>query len=115
MGHINDKQANLHSNCFAQEGRFTPHIEAYTPILVGAKRNYRDGISFRRDDKGINISQKNSTYNELTGIYWAWKNVDSKIYGLVHYRRFLLDDKSKKILNLTEIKQRLNNVDVILP
>ncbi|WP_144585416.1 DUF4422 domain-containing protein [Campylobacter coli] len=50
------------------------------------------------DDTGENISQLNRYFNELTGIYWAWKNYDKlddpEYIGFVHYRRhFIFDDK----------------------
>ena len=41
------------------------------------------------DNTGDNISEKNGSYNELTTIYWAWKNYDADYYGLCHYRRYL--------------------------
>ncbi|MCL2520819.1 MAG: DUF4422 domain-containing protein, partial [Spirochaetaceae bacterium] len=37
---------------------------------------------------GDNISEKRLSYNELTVMYWAWKNVKADYYGLCHYRRY---------------------------
>lgn len=46
------------------------------------------------DDSGDNISSRNSTFNEMSIIYWAWKNYavlgDPDYIGLCHYRRFFL-------------------------
>ena len=68
-----------------------PEVEGYLPVLVGAKKNYKPDIPYQRDDEGENISEKNPNYNELTAIYWAWKNLkDVDAVGLVHYRRLFL-------------------------
>ena len=51
--------------------------EIYTPLFVG--RNGQDNLGFVSDDTGENISSKNSSYCELTGLYWMWKNSPADI------------------------------------
>lgn len=96
-----------------------PKVEGYVPILVGATRNYKDGISYQRDDEGENISSKNPNYNELTAVYWAWKNLkDVDAIGLVHYRRYLFDSKPyslDNVISIQKVNQLLSKYDVILP
>ena len=52
------------------------------------------------DNTGDNISSKNIYLNELTGIYWAWKNYDKlgnpDYIGFMHYRRHLCFDIKNK-------------------
>ncbi len=96
-----------------------PDKKGYLPVLVGAVKNYKSGIEYQRDDEGENISAKNPNYNELTAVYWAWKNLkDVDAIGLVHYRRFFFDSKPYSLENVTSIKkvnQLLQKYDVILP
>ncbi len=51
------------------------------------------------DDTGDNISNLNRTLNEMTAIYWAWKNYDKlgnpDYIGLNHYRRYFEINYSK--------------------
>lgn len=98
-----------------------PHDNAYLPIQVGTALS-QNKLSIQRDDIGDNISYKNTTFCELTALYWAWKNkqLDSVEYvGLVHYRRYFsgesLSIKSKKIASSEEILGAIAGFDAILP
>lgn len=96
-----------------------PDKEGYLPILVGADKNYKEGITYQLDNEGDNISSKNPYYNELTAVYWAWKNLkDVDAIGLVHYRRYLYDSRPynlSNVININKINKLLQNYDVILP
>lgn len=76
--------------------------EGYEPILVGSNKNPNpDG--FMQDNQGDNISNKNDSYCELTGLYWFWKHGQEKYVGLSHYRRFFADYSSRKRMYLHEL------------
>lgn len=97
-----------------------PDEKGYTPLLVGAYKNINNVDTsaieqYTQDNVGDNISEKNSNYCELTGLYWMWKNTDSDTIGLVHYRRYFTKMWSKKLLNRGEIKALLKTGDIILP
>lgn len=66
-----------------------PGESCYLPLHVGAALHPGFDLGFQRDDDGENISEKNGSYSELTGLYWIWKNVEADYKGLVHYRRLL--------------------------
>lgn len=90
----------------------------YLPVLVGATKNYKKEIEYQRDDEGDNISYKNSNYNELTAIYWAWKNLDADVIGLAHYRRLFSMSRKREldnILNRNDIESLLGKAPIILP
>lgn len=62
--------------------------EPYLPIHVG-KELSNSVLSILTDNSGDNISAKNQSYCELTGMYWAWKNLKGvDVIGLCHYRRY---------------------------
>lgn len=66
------------------------HNEVISGIQVGAANaDYVIDNSYYSDATGDNISTKNPNYNELTALYWMWKNLQQEdILGLVHYRRY---------------------------
>lgn len=93
--------------------------DLYMPILVGADKNFNGQKGFQLDNEGINISSKNPNYNELTAIYWAWKNLNNvDAVGLVHYRRlFSLGSKRdlNSVLTKKQVEKLLEKAPVILP
>ncbi|POH13495.1 exopolysaccharide biosynthesis protein [Fructilactobacillus sanfranciscensis] len=91
----------------------------YMPVLVGADKNFNGQKGFQLDNEGINISSKNPNYNELTAIYWAWKNLkNTDAIGLVHYRRLFSKSHQRlldNVLTLGQVEELLNKAPVILP
>lgn len=85
--------------------------DCYIPLQVGSAG--KEPLGYFTDDEGCNISQKNENYCELTGMYWIWKNCQSDVMGLCHYRRFLARDGH--ILTKKEIETVLQQHDLILP
>lgn len=96
-----------------------PEDELYLPVHVGAKGKASID-DYQRDDEGENISELNPYFCELTGLYWAWKNLKSDYIGLAHYRRhfsFRIHDKSKwnAVLKKSDIDNDLGNIKVFTP
>lgn len=87
--------------------------EIFTPIHVGranarkkatpGDENYQWMLdNMIGDDTGENISERNGCYNEMTSLYWAWKNYDKlgnpDYIGLMHYRRHFVFREDEKIV-----------------
>ena len=97
-----------------------PQDDIYFPVHVG--REGKANLGYVGDNTGDNISYKNPNYCELTGVYWAWKNVNATYIGLAHYRRhfttksfFVGKNKKNIILTRAEAEELLAQTDVILP
>jgi len=96
------------------------------PLHVGKAQHLDVLPKMQGDNTGNNISHKNETYCELTGLYWLWKNIQADNYGLFHYRRFL-DVNNKypsqaypEMLDLSDFnKSSFDNImkkfDIVLP
>ncbi len=104
-----------------------PKDKMYIPLHVGAEGKFDDegmplDFGFQKDNTGENISDKNAQFCELTGLYWAWKNLDSEYLGLVHYRRHfqgsrysIVKEKTDRVLNYKEIRPLLSKYKVFVP
>ena len=86
--------------------------DPYLPIHVG-KSLSAVALEIQADNDGVNISDKNVSYCELTGLYWAWKNLeDVDVIGLSHYRRYF-DFHSQCISHLPHTAFHTNDFDKI--
>lgn len=116
-----------------------PHDDLYLPLQVGAagKKDILDlgtvylkdgkafGETIMRDDMDQNISDKNPGFCELTGLYWAWKNLkDAGVIGLVHYRRYFTAKSAvyrhgheplRSVLTDGELSALLLQYDILVP
>lgn len=100
-----------------------PEDPIYLPLHVG--KEGKESIGFAGDNTGDNISIRNPMFCELTGLYWAWKNLDTDILGLVHYRRYFtvnpllhgVEDEEglKQVLREKQVRRLLKNATVLVP
>lgn len=105
----------------AHKAYWMPDDPVYVPLQVGAALH--PNLGYTRDDTGDNISRKNPNYCELTGLYWAWKNLECDYIGLCHYRRYFgrhffaasLNKKKKAIFKRLDYERLLQEYDIILP
>lgn len=90
----------------------------YFPIHVGKELHKDISLGITEDNTGDNISMKNASYCELTGLYWAWKNLKGvDIIGLCHYRRYFdFHNQCRKFLPYTQFKtEQFADVDIDIP
>lgn len=89
-----------------------PQDPIYHPLHVG--RALKEDLGYQGDDTGDNISHLNMYYSELTGLYWAWKNIRNTEYiGLCHYRRYFLNE-NHSLMTKADFMPILEKYNVIL-
>ena len=103
----------------------------YKLCQVNAENNGKWEQYIHDNDNEDNISRKNYCYCELTAQYDLWKNNQSEIKGIAHYRRFFSNvdvpsfnqfvynevegcDINSSIINKDQIYDYLDNYDIIL-
>ena len=105
----------------------TEHVshfpEGYKVIHAG--RTLGNDSGYLGDDTGENISHLNLYINELTAIYWIWKNTSQTVVGHCSYRRFFTtseenplthinDFSYEKILTKDEALKLLTDCDIVV-
>lgn len=102
-----------------------PEDKMYVPVHVGAEGKVDESgnpldLGYVKDNTGENISLKNPSFCELTGLYWAWKNLDADFIGLAHYRRHFSCGKKAKdlfdsVLKYQDIQHMLDRYKIFVP
>lgn len=98
----------------------------YKIIHAGRARAQKD-FGYLGDDTGDNISRLNPFLDEVTALYWIWKNTRHTHAGFVHYRRFFTSKTNQKefrpgeyvfnaknLLSQAEILKLLRDYDIIV-
>lgn len=87
-------------------------------LFVGA-HNKKIPNNYKSDDFKDGISNLNPYFCELTGLYYIWKNCDSDIIALEHYRRLFIKTKVYffhfPFLNSKDIDSLMNQYDIVVP
>lgn len=100
-----------------KEFDFVTKTDLYVPLLVGADNNKVASYKLKDNLYEDNISAKNSSFCELTGMYWIWKHSDEDIVGINHYRRYFSKNRffnrRSGILDRNTIVNDLQNYDII--
>ncbi|MBR4904152.1 MAG: DUF4422 domain-containing protein [Selenomonadaceae bacterium] len=100
--------------------------KCYRIIHAGHVRAKND-FGYIGDDSGDNISRLNPFLDEVTALYWIWKNTNHTHAGFVHYRRFFTSNlkqkeyrpgeyvfNAKNLLSEAEILKILSEYDIIV-
>ena len=87
--------------------------------IIHAGRALKEDLGYLGDNTGDNISHLNLYINEITALYWMWKNTSHTVIGLCHYRRFFTVDEDvtfayEKILTKDAALKLLERYDIIV-
>ena len=87
--------------------------------IIHAGRALNEDLGYLGDNTGDNISRLNLYINEITALYWLWKNTAHTVIGLCHYRRFFTTAEDltfayEKILTKEDALKLLERYDIIV-
>ena len=87
--------------------------------IIHAGRALKEDLGYLGDNTGENISHLNLYINEITALYWMWKNTSHTVIGLCHYRRFFTEAGDlafsyDKILTKDAALKLLERYDIIV-
>ncbi len=89
-------------------------VEPYYNIQCGEGEG-RIRLDMQGDLENNELSENNKFWSEITGLYWAWKNIEESTYvGLTSYRRFFNfkeGDEPVEIIKSWESVQKLKEID----
>jgi hypothetical protein len=97
------------------------HPDGYVPLFVGNKQHELSSLLSDSvcDDTFDNIANLNPYFSELTGLYWVWKNCGDEVKGIVHYRRFFVEEQGvpeqDKPIGMAAVSEYLRTYDCIVP
>lgn len=104
------KTTNIYIACHKEFS--APSVSNYIPLWLGDSKNNIWG--YQEDKEAPSISHLNAKINECTGLYWMWKHARCEYIGLVHYRRYFVNNLEKKrLLTCEDIREILNSYDII--
>ena len=102
---------------------FMPELPAGYQWILGGRKISNLDLGIQSDDTGENVSELNLKINELTALYWVWKNCPTDFVGFAHYRRFFVLPSDgefpirtwgEHIATIDELIDLLRDCDVIL-
>ncbi|SFE68621.1 DUF4422 domain-containing protein [Paracidovorax wautersii] len=101
--------------CHYRDIYFRTNNPVYLEIQCGKDSTGLD-LPMQGDNTKTNISSRNRYWSEITGLYWAWKNLPHTDYvGLCSYRRFFNFTQSPSApVNLIERSEasQIENIDL---
>ena len=103
---------------------FIPKLPKGYQLIHAGKKIFNDDLGFQGDDTGDNVSELNVQINELSAIYWVWKNAPHVDYiGFASYRRFFaipgdgeisIGNDGEHVATVDELIDLLQDCDMIV-